>query len=334
MTTFTSKAINNTFIHLLAFIGLSGVCSLAYAADDATPSYEGVALPPLPAPQGAAPADTIAVPLAPQPATDGASSGNTFGTVFDPAFQNMTKKQFPLTPQQIKALRQIFQATQRASVAPSEAPTPTVSTQNVVLSPGSSPPVIKMATGYVSSVVFVDETGQPWPIAGYSIGNPTAFNIQWDQKGNVLMIQTVGRYESTNMAIRLVGLNIPVMLTIVSDQQKVDYRVDMRITGRGPNAKAPLIGGTIPDQPNPVLMAFLEGIPPEGSQMLAVTGGDAQAWQMDNVLYLRTRLSVLSPGWLATMSSADGVRVYEMGATPMILASQDGQMVTLKVEGW
>jgi len=326
------------FFQAIALIGLCGISLGGYAGE-----VNQHPLPPLPAPAGVSP---IPISVAP-PSTnvqagtaatggaDGAAAvSKTFGTVYDPAFQNMTKKQFPLTPQQIKALRQIFQATQRASVAPIEVPTPTVSTQNVILSPGAAPPVIKMATGYVSSVVFVDETGQPWPIAGFSIGNPGAFNIQWDQKGNVLMIQTVGRYESTNMAIRLAGLNIPVMLTIVSDQLNVDYRVDLRIAGRGPNAKAPLIGGTIPDQPNPLLMSFLEGIPPEGSQVLTVTGGEAQAWHKDNHLYLRTRLSVLSPGWLATMSSADGVRVYEMSNTPMILVSHDGQMITLKVEGW
>jgi len=320
---------------LIAFMGLSCLSFITYAAES-----NQQPLPPLPAPAGVAPKALYPKTGAAPNMNTGAgtntadASSHTFGTVYDPAFQNMTKKHFPLTPAQIKALRQIFQATQRASAAPIEVPTPTVSTQNVILSPGAAPPVIKMATGYVSSVVFVDETGQPWPIAGFSIGNPGAFNIQWDQKGNVLMIQTIGRYESTNMAIRLTGLNIPVMLTIVSDQQHVDYRVDLRITGRGPNAKMPLIGGTIPDQPNPLLMSFLEGIPPEGSQSLIVSGGDAQAWHKDNQLYLRTRLSVLSPGWLATMSSADGVRVYEMSSTPMILASQDGKMVTLKIEGW
>ena len=90
----------------------------------------------------------------------------TFGTVNDPAFQNVLKKQFPLTPDQIIRLREVMQDTQRATGAPLQPPTPTVSTQTVSLSPGTIPPVIRLATGYVSSIVFVDETGSPLAYRG------------------------------------------------------------------------------------------------------------------------------------------------------------------------
>jgi len=283
-------------------------------------------LPPLPAPSPSVGGATN------NASTEQNAGASTFGTVFDPAFQDMTKKQFPLTPEQIKALRQIFQSTQRASVAPIEVPTPTLSSQTVSLSPGSVPPVIKMATGYVSSVVFVDETGQPWPVAAYSIGNPSAFNILWDNTSNLILIQSIGAYQSTNMAVRLVGLSIPVMLTIVSDQQKVDYRVDLRVAGRGPQAKKEMMAGDV-SATDPVLMAFLDGVPPYGSERLRISGGPAEAWRYEDKIIVRTRLTILSPGWLATMASADGMHIYEMESTPLILGSQNGEPVTLKVEG-
>lgn len=258
---------------------------------------------------------------------------NTFGTVNDPVFENVVKKQFPLTPDQITKLREVMQDTQRAAATPVQPPTPTVSTQTVSLAPGTVPPVIRLATGYVSSIVIVDETGQPWPIVGYSIGNPSAFNVQWDQKSNVLMMQGVGAYQSGNLAIQLSGHSMPVMVTIVNDQKIVDYRVDLRLQGRGPNARAALISDTMASAADPLLLNLLEGIPPQGSEPLTIKGGDAQGWLLNNTIYLRTRLTILSPGWNSTMTSPDGMKAYELNTTPMILASDQGQTVTLKVEG-
>jgi intracellular multiplication protein IcmK len=258
---------------------------------------------------------------------------STFGTVNDPVFENVVKKQFPLTPEQITKLREVMQDTQRAAGAPLAPPTPTVSSQTVSLAPGTVPPVIRLATGYVSSIVFVDETGQSWPIVGYSIGNPSAFNVQWDQTSNVLMMQGVGAYQSGNLAVQLAGLSMPVMVTIVNDQKVVDYRVDLRLQGRGPNARASLMSDAVPGAADPLLLNLLEGIPPQGSEALTIKGGDAQGWLLNNTIYLRTRLTILSPGWNSTMTSPDGMRAYELNATPMILASDQGQTVTLKVEG-
>lgn len=258
---------------------------------------------------------------------------STFGTIYDPAFQNIIKRQFPLTPEQIKALREIFQTMQRAKVAPVEIPTPVITTRNVLLAPGTIPPVLKMAQGYVSSIVILDETGAPWPIAGFSVGNPSAWDIKWTNGSNILMMQGTGPYETGNMALQLVGLETPVMLTMVNDQKQVDYRVDMRVQGRGPNAKLPLSGKTLPGQTSAVLQSVLDGLAPNGSQELTVVGGQAQAWLYNAQLYLRTRLTILSPSWSATVSSADGTSVYEMNATPVILASQNGSTVELKIEG-
>lgn len=303
------------------------------AAAPAPAPAQQVNLPPLPPPPGQN-AQNVQAPRAQAAATPPASEvSSTFGTISDPAFQNIIKKTFPLTPDQIAALHMILNEHQRSAAAPAESPTPTLSTQTVVLMPGSTPPVLRLANGYVSSVVFVDETGQPWPISGYTIGNPQVFNINWDGKSNILMMQGIGQYETGNMAVLLTGLATPIMLTIVSDQTVVDYRIDFRVQGRGPLAKAPLIGGTLPRQANVALMDLLEGVPPVGSQRLVVHGGPAEAWVQSGKMYVRTPLTLISPGWEATMTSADGTKAYEMNATPMLLAVQEGQTIALRIDG-
>jgi intracellular multiplication protein IcmK len=239
-----------------------------------------------------------------------------------------------MTADQIRALRDVYETTKRITAEPARIPPrPLVSSQTVSLSPGTVPPVIRLANGYVTSVVFVDETGAPWPVAAYSVGNPQAFNIQWDTESNLLMIQGQGAYVTGNMAVTLAKLPTPIMLTIVSEQNVVDYRVDFRVQGRGPNAHGSIIGSSLPQNSNQMLMNLLDGVPPGDARALEITGGPAEAWVREGIMFVRTPLTVLSPSWTATMSSPDGTKVYQMNPTPMVLVSDRGQSVVLKVKG-
>ncbi len=298
---------------------------------------------------GAAGAANV-TPATPASASSGASSSGSsvvsgpptqlidpavIGTTKDPAFQNVAGKIFPMTPDQIQALHGLQDNTQRAIASTATTPPrPVVSTQNVLLSPGAVPPIVRLGTGYVTSIVFIDQTGSPWPVASYSIGDPTRFNIQWDQESNVMMMQGRGAYATGNMAITLRDLPTPVMLTLVSDQRVVDYRLDLRVQGRGPKAIGSMIAGTLPSSnSNPVLMNLLDGVAPTDAARLEIEGGQAQAWLYNNNLLLRTSLTVLSPSWQATMSSPDGTKVYQLSLTPLVLVSDQGRTATLQIKG-
>lgn len=250
------------------------------------------------------------------------------------AFKDMTRNLYPLNPEQIVRLKQIYETSEYAKAStPGTPPKPTATSQFVNLSPGSTPPVIRLSQGFVSSLVFLDSTGAPWPISAYDLGDPSAFNIQWDKTSNTLMIQASKLYNYGNLAVRLKGLNTPVMLTLIPGQKAVDYRVDLRIQGYGPNAKSMPTEEGIPPSANDLLLHVLEGVPPPGSKRLVVSGGDARAWLSNEKMYVRTNLTILSPGWLASMTSADGTHAYEMQKSPVLLVSWHGKVMQLKVEG-
>lgn len=256
------------------------------------------------------------------------------GSASDTAFQLVTSRLFPLTTDQIVQLREMYNVNQLAQVTtPGTPPRPTATSQFVSLSTGSTPPVIRLAQGFVSSLVFLDSTGAPWPITAYDLGDPKSFNIQWDRSSNTLMIQASQLYNYGNLAVRLEGLNTPVMLTLIPGQKAVDYRVDLRVQGYGPNAKMPSMGPNLPPGANSVLMSVLDGVPPPGSKLLNVVGGEAEAWEQGTKLFVRTRLTILSPGWMSFMTSADGMNAYEMQKAPVLLVSWHGKVMQLKIEG-
>lgn len=251
------------------------------------------------------------------------------------AFKQMLQQNMPLTPQQVVQLRQRIDMAQRAaSITPNIPPKPVSTTLMVNLAPGTTPPAVRLAQGYVSSLVFVDSTGAPWPIAAFDIGNPKAVNIQWDGKSSILLIQAVSPYFTGNMVVRLVGLPTPITLEMVTGQRVVDYRVDIHVSGLGPNTKELPTGTPLPMSANQLLLGVLDGVAPAGSKELTVQGADSQAWLLGNKLYLRTRFTVLSPGWVGKMTSPDGMIAYELNRTSSVLISKYGEPAELKIEGF
>lgn len=251
------------------------------------------------------------------------------------AFNQMMQQNIPLAPQQVLRLRQQIDLAQRASSTPPTIPPKPVSTTLMInLAPGATPPAVRLAQGYVSSLVFVDSTGAPWPIASFDIGNPKSMNIQWDGKSNIILLQAISPYSTGNIVIRLVGLAIPISLDLVAGQRVVDYRVDIHVSGIGPNTKEVPVGTVLPNVANQLLLGVLDGLAPAGSKLLTVRGADAQAWLLGDKLYFRTRFILLSPGFVGTMSSPDGMHAYELPKTSSVLVSRYGEPVELKIEGF
>lgn len=251
------------------------------------------------------------------------------------AFNALMKQITPLSPQQIIRLHQLIDASQRAASIPATVPPKPVSTTLMMnLAPGTTPPAIRLAKGYVSALVFVDSTGAPWPIASYINGDPRNSNIQWDGKSNVLLIQATMPYGDSDLVVNLTGLMTPLTLELVSGQRVVDYRTDIHVSGIGPNTKVVPTGTPLPESANQILLSVLDGIAPSGSKLLKIRGGDCQGWLLGDTMYLRTRLTLLSPGWIGRMVSPDGMNAYQLQRSSSILVSQYGQPIELRVEGF
>lgn len=251
------------------------------------------------------------------------------------AFNRMMQQNVPLTPQQVVKLRQMIDTSQRAAAIPANIPPkPVSSTLMINLAPGATPPAIRLAQGYITSLVFVDSTGSPWPIAAYDIGDPKKITPQWDGKSNILLLQAVSAYGDSDLIIRLVGLPTPITLLLVSGQRVIDYRTDIHVSGIGPNSKDLPTGTGLPGSANQLLLNVLDGIAPSGSRQLKVQGGDCLAWLLGDKMYLRTRFTVLSPGWIGRMVSPDGMHAYEIQQSSSVLISQYGSPVELKIEGF
>lgn len=241
---------------------------------------------------------------------------------------------FPMRPDEIRELLRQYDTTTRAVQEPINGiPTPTINVTTISLDPGVKPMTLKTATGHITTLSMLDATGAPWPIQDISWAGD--FEItEPEEGGHVIRITPMAVAAYGNMSIRLVELQTPVTIMLSTSKDEVQYRVDARIAEFGPQSAPQIIeGGTERVAGNALIMSLLDGTPPQGAQKLYVSGVDTRtsAYKINNMTYVRTPLTLLSPGWQQSVSSADGMNVYALNDTPVLLLSDRGRFTRANV---
>lgn len=242
----------------------------------------------------------------------------------------------PMKPEEIRQMLERYDQTRQAVETPVYPyPKPEIVTQDIMLDPGTLPPVVKLAIGHVTVVNFVDITGAPWPIQDIAwAGNFEV--IKSEEGGSKVGVSPMSDFAYGNMSVQLLEMEIPISFTLETQREKVHYRFDARIGEYGPYAVPPLVEGSgVSDiaAGAPELSAVLEGVSPKGSEKLSVDGVDGRttAYALNGVTYVRTPLTLLSPAWGSSIASADGMNVYAVKNAPVLLLSDKGQVVRARL---
>jgi intracellular multiplication protein IcmK len=237
---------------------------------------------------------------------------------------------FPLNSDHIRSLLHEYNETQRAVEEPLNGyPTPRVNVETVSLDPGVTPLSVKTAVGHITTINMLDITGAPWPIQDISWAGDFEV-VEPEEGGNILRITPMAIAAYGNMSIRLLTLKTPVVIRLTTNTDEVQYRVDARIPEYGPFAQTPLIDSGIERVAgNKTIISVLDGVMPANAAPLTVSGVDGRttAYEYNNTTYVRTPLTLLSPGWEQSVSSADGMNVYVLNNTPVLLLSDKGRFV-------
>jgi intracellular multiplication protein IcmK len=241
----------------------------------------------------------------------------------------------PLTPEQVRTLLDKFRDSREAAETPMAVPEPRSRVETASLEPGAAPLVINVSPSHVTTVSLLDMTGMPWAIQDVSWAGKIEVDTP-EEGGHVLRITPRTAHGVGNISLRLVDLVTPVTLRFQTGLDEVDYRLDVRVPRQGPLAKTPLIeygGIRSVAGADENLAAVLEGAPAGDAVKMKVDGVDGRTtvWKIAETVYLRTPLTLLSPAWNASAASADGMNVYTLEDTPVILLSDQGRMVKARI---
>lgn len=252
------------------------------------------------------------------------------------AYKSALKMLLPLSPEKIRNTLGAFKESREAAETPIVVPEPVVSVQTVPLDPSETPLAIKMSSGYVTTVTILDMTGAPWPIQDISWAGKFQVTAP-EEGGHVIRITPQTAHGYGNLSVRLVDLITPVTFQLRTGLDETYYRFDARIPRTGPLAKTPLIeygGLRATAGTDALLVSVLEGtMGGEGVEKMKIEGVDGRTtvWKSGAKMYLRTPLTLLSPAWDSSVTSADGTNVYTIGEAPVILLSDRGVMVKARV---
>jgi intracellular multiplication protein IcmK len=247
------------------------------------------------------------------------------------AFKAATNQMMPLKPSEIRRILELYDETTQAAETPVyPSPEPESAFQTISLDPGTKPLVIKTAIGNVTTLSIVDVTGQPWPIQDLTWAGD--FQIEQPEQGShMLRITPTSQFAMGNVSMRLVGLNPPVIFSLKAERKSVHVRLDVQIPEVGPKGILPPVETAITtkagdDYMTSVLMGVANG---EGTERLKVDGVDGRtsAYNQGGMMYVRTPYTMLSPAWTKSVQSGDGMKVYALDFTPVILLSDKGKMV-------
>jgi intracellular multiplication protein IcmK len=248
-------------------------------------------------------------------------------------FDNTVSGMLPLSNQQIHSYMQRLESVQEASVPPSYGqPRGEIKVHTLSLDPGAQPPQIDTVPGYITTMTFVDASGQPWPIA--DIGLAGNFDVKPTSTGShIVRIIPMVQKGVGNLSVMLKDLPIPLIFRLWSGGPNLHWRYDARVPKYGPNAKMPLIDRRHLAAGDDGIMMILENTPPAGAKKLKISGLDerTKAWMLNSKVYVRTPLTLLSPTWDASVASADGMTVYQIGDAPVLLMSDAGTMVRARL---
>jgi len=242
----------------------------------------------------------------------------------------------PLSTDQIMGFLDDYMKTQKASVEGQKVyPDKRMRVVNIPLDPGAEIPTIYVSQGYVSTLSFVDAAGAGWPVIDVVSGGSFTITPP-EQNGHILRISPNVRFGYGNLSVRLKGLNFPITLNIEVDDDFVDYRFDARVPMQGPNSQISIFQQSdIESAGNATLSSILEGVIPDGLQKIEIVSGELNnisIYQKGNSLFIRTDATLLSPRWKSSASIAEGVKVYTVEATPVLLFSKDGDIKKIKVK--
>lgn len=266
-----------------------------------------------------------------QSSTDQTQAADQTQNINAAAFQKLLSDYFPLTPTQVHEFTNASAEQQQAAAQP-PGPTPPEGTSAIVpvtLKPGGVMPIVRIGAGMITSLVFIDASGQVWPVSSYSVGDPTSFSVQWDKKSGVLMVQGQKLYAQTNIAVMLQGLDIPVSINLLVGQKKWDYLDYIQVDQNQPGDN---------NSPTPVAQApgfltdLLNGIPPQGATQATVSDSNvAQVWSYQGQFIMLTKATLLSPAYV---SKADGpgtqpLHAYALPQAPEVLISNMGNIEKL-----
>lgn len=242
------------------------------------------------------------------------------------------KKREP-TPEELSAIKKLWSEMREIQEKPTETPPrPTISMVNLDLSPGSTPPVVRLSNKTGAVLTFMDANGNEWPIQ--LIRNLSSNEIDVEEKPafegqSSLFVKAKKTIGIGNIAVLLKDFKTPIVITLLAGQKDADYRVDFRVPA--------ILGGKeiipLPSHLDERLVPSVMGITPAGCQKTGTDNSLVMAWTCQEELIIRANGILLAPAPIdgKKIIGQSNTGAWIIPKTPVISMLIGGQVVNVRL---
>lgn len=259
---------------------------------------------------------------------------------------DLSKKANPLTDEDVKQIKIDIDDWKRKQNTRLKDPKILNRSFPVSFEPKTEPEEIYFSPNYTTTIIFLDKLGNPWPLTKYIIGNAAKFQVE-QMPPSTLIITPLEEYAYGNLTVMFQDKSVPAIFTIKTSNDKVDYKVEARITDIGPrskNANKKLhvntnrirSGGTNPYShfPEKEITNLLNGEPPEEllkNKKHAIGRSDIDVYEYNEKLYILTNGVVRTPPPLDSRQNANGKNLFITVAMPYFYLTENGELIKVKI---
>ena len=257
------------------------------------------------------------------------------------AYQRSLEALLPVSPEEIKVFRQKLDQRDEA-LSDSPPKTLRTRTERLSLSPGFKPPEVELTPNLVTALVFLDSSGSAWPVTSSVLGSGNLYRseVLKNDSDNRIIVSPLSSHGNSNLIVTLQNHEIPLVIRLVtrsgfSPDRSADGLIIFQVQGRGPKA-APELNKNASSAPvDAVLYSILDGIAPSGSKVLSgePLPSDTEFLKLNDKLYVRTRHSLLWPGWKARAAGPGGWTVFEAPLQSPVLIAAGDEIIRVSLQG-
>jgi len=242
----------------------------------------------------------------------------------------------PITPDQIMEYKKKVDIGKKAAATPVNGKIKLINkTVPIILGKSDYDKTIYLSKGFVTTIVFLDVKGNPWPVKVAVKGDGDKISTTRTDK-HIIFMSTSSSYSDTNMAFVLEGINIPINFRIVTNTNKANEKIEVILQDLGPEAKKEsFVEESKLATVNNEMYNFLDMLPPEKATEVKLTGFHANAWVFNGNLYIRTAdADLISPAYApgGVVENGDNAKVYRLSYSPFVMFSYNGRVYQASIE--
>lgn len=263
--------------------------------------------------------------------------------------ESLIEKSNPLTIEEVEEAKKNIDDWQRKTNTPYKTPEPKNRTIPISFKTGEKPENIYVASNYSTTLILLDKLGNQWPITKAISGDPESFTIDKIPPSTII-ITPKKIYKKTNLTLILENKNIPAILTLNSNSDIVDYKVEAMIDDYGPNSKDLLNNKLIIDSagndysygsnpysefPEKDITMLINGETPEallGKEKNVSGYNNIRVYEYNEKYYILTDAIVKTPAPMDARSGATENNLFITMALPFVFLIKNGELVKVLIK--